>query len=238
MSNKEAVATAPAFTPPAPEPEAWPRVRHHLIEDRALPAPYVDRLHERGDLYADAKRNAVFVCRGPDGEAVGAELKGTVARPDGSRFSGLAPGSRKDRGGFRIGSLAKATAVYLVESAIDAVSLVAILMTRRERDFAVISTAGSAPEPRAWLAGIADTVRRVCAFDNDAPGDKAADRLRRHRFERMKPTRKDWNDDLRALMAAETGGRGRSPHATAAPPSAARKRPEPSLDDGPQGPGF
>ena len=231
---KDAVASAPAFTPPAPEPQAWPSVRHHLVEDRALPAAYVDRLHERGDLYADARRNAVFVCRGPDGAPTGAELKGTVLRPDGTRFAGLAPGSRKDRGGFRIGSLAKAATVYLVESAIDAVSLVAILTRRKERDFAVISTAGIAPEPRAWFAGLAATVRRVCAFDNDPPGDKAAEGLRRHRFERMKPTRKDWNDDLRAMKDAETGGQGgAAPHATAAPPSAARKRPEPSLDEGP-----
>ena len=223
---KDAVATAPAFTPPAPEPRAWPGVRRHLVEDRAFPASYVDRLHERGDLYADARRNAVFVCRGPDGAPTGAELKGTVARPDGTRFTGLAPGSRKDRGGFRIGSLAKATAVYLVESAIDAVSLVAILIRRKERDFAVISTAGTAPEPRSWLAGIADSVRRVCAFDNDAPGDKAADRLRRHRFERMKPSHKDWNDDLRAARdAGDAGG-------ATAPKSAA---PE---DDAPQGPGM
>lgn len=237
---KDAVATAPAFTPPAPEPQAWPGVRQHLVEDRALPASYVDRLHERGDLYADARRNAVFVCRSPDGEPTGAELKGTVLRPDGTRFSGLAPGSRKNRGGFRIGSLAKAAAVYLVESAVDAVSLVAILTRRKERDFAVISTAGTAPEPRTWFAGLAETVRRVCAFDNDAPGDKAADRLRRHRFERLRPTAKDWNDDLRALRGQESGGRGAAaPTAEAARPSNARKPPEPSLDEGTGGgPGF
>ena len=236
---KDAVATAPAFTPPAPEPQAWPGVRQHLVEDRALPASYVDRLHERGDLYADARRNAVFVCRSPDGEPTGAELKGTVLRPDGTRFSGLAPGSRKDRGGFRIGSLAKAAAVYLVESAVDAVSLVAILTRRKERDFAVISTAGTAPEPRTWFAGLAETVRRVCAFDNDAPGDKAAEGLRRHRFERMRPTGKDWNDDLRALRGQEAGAGGGSPTAEAARPSNARKPPEPSLDEGTGGgPGF
>ena len=35
----------------------------------------------------------------------------------------MTPGSVKDQGGFRIGSAAKAAAVYLVESAIDAISL-------------------------------------------------------------------------------------------------------------------
>ena len=60
---KEAVAEREPFTPPAPAPEHWPEVRRHLTADRALPAPYIDRLHELGDCYADARRNAVFVCR-------------------------------------------------------------------------------------------------------------------------------------------------------------------------------
>ena len=99
------------------------RVRRHLTADRALPAPYIDRLHELGDCYADARRNAVFLCRDEAGRVVGAEMKGTVKRSDGSHFSGMAPGSAKDAGGFRLGALAKAATVYLVESAIDAISL-------------------------------------------------------------------------------------------------------------------
>ena len=176
-----------------------------------MPAPYIDRLHELGDCYADARRNAVFVCRDEDGRAVGAELKGTVPRRDGSRFTGMAPGSRKDRGGFRVGTVARAAVVYLVESAIDAISLTRLRQMDGEKGFAVVSTAGTTPEPRTWFAGLADAVRRVCAFDNDPAGDKAAQALRRHRFERLRPEGKDWNDDLRARRAA-AGGRGSSPH--------------------------
>lgn len=101
---KAAVAEREPFTPPQPAPEHWPEVRRYLTTGRALPTPYIDRLHELGDCYADARRNAVFVCRDEDGQAVGAELKGTVQRSDGTRFTGMAPGSRKDRGGFRVGS--------------------------------------------------------------------------------------------------------------------------------------
>ena len=114
-------------------------------------------------------------------------MKGTVPRQDGSRFTGMAPGSRKDRGGFRVGAVARAAVVYLVESAIDAISLARLRQMDGENGFAVVSTAGTTPEPRTWFAGLADAVRRVCAFDNDEPGDKAAQALRRHRFERLRP---------------------------------------------------
>ena len=183
-------------------------MRKYLVEDRALPAPYIDKLHQQGDCYADARRNAVFICRDAEGRAVGAELKGTIQRSDGSRFSGMTPGSAKDAGGFRIGSIAKAAVIYLVESAIDAISLAKLRATAGEKGFAIISTAGTTPNPRAWLAGIADKVKRVCAFDNDSVGDKAADGLRRHRFERLRPTGKDWNDDLRAAGTADGAGEG------------------------------
>ncbi|MDE1943837.1 MAG: toprim domain-containing protein, partial [Betaproteobacteria bacterium] len=120
---------------------------------------------------------------------------------NGHRFTGLAAGSKKDRGGFHIGTLARAKAIYLVEAAIDAVSLFWLRHEAGERDFAVVSTAGTTPEPRKWFAGLARSVRRVCAFDADEAGDKSALALRRHKFERMRPTRgKDWNDELRATV--------------------------------------
>jgi hypothetical protein len=196
------------FTPPQPDPEHWPKVRRYLTADRALPASYIDRLHELGDCYADARENAVFVCRDEDGRTVGAEIKGTFRRPDGTRFTGMAPGSRKEGGGFRIGNIAKAATVYLVESAIDAISLFKLRQDAGERGHAVLSTAGATPEPRTWFAKLAETARRVCAFDNDKVGDEAAHKLRRHKFERLKPSGKDWNDDLKAARdQSQAGGR-------------------------------
>lgn len=196
---RAAVAEREPFTPPKPSPEHWQHVRDHLTNERALPAGYIDRLYELGDLYADTKRNAVFVCREPEtNRIIGAEIKGTVTRHDGTRFSGMATGSRKNTGGFRIGDIAKAATVYLVESAIDAVSLFKLRQDAGERGYAVVSTAGTTPEPRTWFARLSDTARRVCAFDNDKVGDEAAHKLRRHKFERLKPFGKDWNDDLKA----------------------------------------
>ena len=197
QAETKAVQERKPFTLPEPSPENWPHVREHLAQDRSLPPRYIDRLYEKGDLYADARRNAVFVCRDESGNPVGAEIKGTFLRPDGKRYSGLAAGSRKDFGGFRIGSLLKAKAIYLVESAIDAISLLKIKSDAGEKHFAVISTAGTTPQPREWLKGVARAVQRVCAFDADEKGDKAGNSLRRHGFERLRPSLgKDWNDEL------------------------------------------
>ena len=149
---KAAVAEREPFTPPQPAPEHWQHVREHLTKARALPGGYIDRLHELGDLYADAKRNAVFVCRDPETNRItGAEIKGTLPRPDGSRFTGMAPGSRKDGGGFRVGDIARAATVYLVESAIDAISLFKLRQDAGERGHAVVSTAGTTPNPGRGL---------------------------------------------------------------------------------------
>lgn len=207
----EAVAERGPFTAPTPAPEHWPMVRRHLVEDRALPASYIDKLHTQGDCYADARRNAVFICRDDEGRVVGAELKGTVQRQDGTRFSGMSPGSKKTAGGFRIGKVARATVLYLVESAIDAISLAKLRSRDGERNFAVVSTAGTTPEPRTWFANLADATRRVCAYDNDKPGDKAAEGLRRHGFERMRPQGKDWNDDLKAARDQSQSRSGKTP---------------------------
>jgi hypothetical protein len=214
---KSAVKEREPFTPPQPAPEHWQHIREHLTTARALPRSYIDRLHELGDLYADARKNAVFICRDDAGAATGAELKGTLPRPDGTRFTGLAPGSRKDGGGFRVGNIAKAATVYLVESAIDAISLFKLRQDAGERGHAVVSTAGTTPKPKAWLSTLADSVRRVCAFDNDAAGDEAARKLRRHNFERLTPEGKDWNDDLRAARdQSQAGGETpQDPFATA-----------------------
>ena len=73
-------------SPPPPYPGALAESAEILVEERALPAPYIDKLHQQGDCYADARRNAVFICRDAEGRAVGAELKGTIQRSDGTRF--------------------------------------------------------------------------------------------------------------------------------------------------------
>ena len=211
---KAAVAEREPFTPPQPAPEHWQHVREHLTKARALPRGYIDRLHELGDLYADAKRNAVFVCRDPETNRItGAEIKGTLPRPDGSRFTGMAPGSRKDGGGFRSEtSPGRRRSTWSNPPSMQ--FRFSLRQDAGERGHAVVSTAGTTPEPRTWFAKLADAARRVCAFDNDKAGDEAAHKLRRHKFERLKPDGKDWNDDLKAARTSHRPEAARRPRKT------------------------
>jgi hypothetical protein len=196
IAVREAVESRPAFTPPAPAPEHWAHVRRYLTEVRALPSRYIERLHELGNVYADARRNAVFLCRDVHtDEIVGAELKGTIERPEG-RFTGMTPGSRKDLGAFRIGDFARATTVYLTESAIDAISLYQLRQADGERGHAVLSMAGHKTDLPDWLSKLRQIVRRVCGYDNDRVGDAAGEKLAASGWEREAPAGKDWNDDL------------------------------------------
>lgn len=190
----EAVQERPPFTPPEPAPENWQAVRAYLTDKRAIPGHIADELHRRGDLYADDRKNAVFVCRDEAGAITGAEKKSI-------RFAGMAAGSKKNLGGFRLGRVLTAARVYLVESAIDAVSLWLLRRAKGEKGFAVVSTAGTRTTVPAFLAE-RDPATLINAFDADAPGDRAAGRM--GLAERTKPTQKDWNDDLKA--EAKSGG--------------------------------
>ena len=114
----------------------------------------------------------------------------------GGRFRGLASGTRRSAGGFRIGpeetGLAEGT-IFLAESAIDAVSALSLSVGGLVRVCA--STAGVCRRLPDSLCD-ADLVAVVCGFDADAAGDVAAAALaasdRRLRWARPYGG-KDWN---------------------------------------------
>ena len=115
---------------------------------------------------------------------------------DGGRFRGLASGTRRSAGGFRIGpeetGLAEG-AIFLAESAIDAVSALSLGVGGLVRVCA--STAGVCRRLPDWLCD-ADLVEVVCGFDADAAGDVAAAALAAsdRRVRRARPCgAKDWN---------------------------------------------
>jgi hypothetical protein len=186
---------------PPPAPSQLARVCDYLIAHRGLPARWVGSLIDSGSLYADAQANAVFLLRNPHHLPVGAELRGTAGTP----WHGLAPGSRKDLGCFAIpllppqgGSQDQAQprpAVVLCESAIDAISCLAL-----HPHYWCLSTAGARPDPR-WLPPLLDHSGPVyCGFDADPTGDAMAQTMiaLHPRVQRLRPSRHDWNDVLRA----------------------------------------
>jgi len=207
-------------------------VRAYLVEQRGIPRGMVDTLHERGDIYADARANVVFVRRDEGREIVGASLRGTVPE---SEFQGLVRGTRRDEGYFSFAlTFGKpdrhdTPQYHLVESPIDALSRAVLVRQAGETGrHAFISTDGQGELPRRQIdAALANRGLVRCGFDNDQGGNTLWAQVkeaypRAEAIERERPPAgaKDWNDALRAAQEraqaqaqeeARTPARGRAP---------------------------
>jgi hypothetical protein len=175
-----------------------PRVRIYLIEKRCIALPVITSLVCSGNLYADARGNAVFLLLGKSQKTVGAELRGTSHL----QWRGMAPGSRKDLGFFFIKTV-NTKKMVLCESAIDAISCFIL-----HPDCMAVSTSGVNPNP-AWLRSfIMRGYEIFCGFDADETGDQMANKmiLLHPTVKRLKPTKHDWNDLLieRTVYSTQT----------------------------------
>lgn len=180
----------------------WPAVRDHLTRIRGLDPDPLDDGYASGLVYADDRRNAVFVTRDATGRVTGAEIVGTRRRKGRRGFKAMAPGSCKAKGGFWLAMQdAEPASALLVESALDALSV----LTRPPpgpRHFLVVSTAGVCTTVPQWLEVF--SLKRIdCGFDADSAGDQAADTLARRdkRVRRLRPDANDWNDRIRKQEA-------------------------------------
>ena len=186
--------------PPARH-DRWPAVQRYLARQRRLRTRLLQRCRRQGLLWADQHRNAVFLCRDLQRRPVGAELAGT--RPDarGRTFKGLAPGSRKQRGGFWLPDPAADPAgVLLVESAIDALSA-SLLWHHLPARTLIASTAGVAYHIPAWLSHFPASAL-LCGYDADPAGQRAAAALQQRHpgLRRLRPPdAADWNQLLQRL---------------------------------------
>ncbi len=203
---------APPFRAPEADSRRWAQVRAYLTEQRCLPKAWVDALHDRGVLYADRRGNAVFLRQNDQGEATGACLRGTW---QGSTFTGLAAGTRRDAGWFRMtwqrpgtqdGRGMTRPVLILAESPIDALS--ALEIERRSSPghelgpVTVMSTDGAGALPHQAIRRTLDEsgIVRV-ATDNDQAGERIWQMIQERYPEpgivRDRPVLKDWNDVLR-----------------------------------------
>jgi hypothetical protein len=202
-ARREATPLQPAprrLRLPRPSPRAWPSVRDALVRQRALRADVLEACQRHGLLYADDRSNAVFICRNASGHPTGAEILGTAPQAAGKRFRGMAPGSRKARGGFWLPCDRNRPAlVILTESAVDAISARSLRIEEtREHGAVVASTAGVAKAVPPWIEEWKPQAI-ICAYDADNAGDHAAKRLRISdpRVKRLRPHgAKDWNEIL------------------------------------------
>jgi len=180
----------PPFLIPLPHPANLPLIQDYLTGQRRLPIDLLGTFIRSGALYADAKANAVFLLRAPDGQPVGAELRGTT----GGSWHGMAPGSRKNDGFFSV-PLAPIDSwpIILCESAIDAISCFSL-----HPGYRCLSTAGARPDPR-WLRQLFRPGLNIyCGFDADATGEAMAHSMisLHPSILRLRPRLHDWNDIL------------------------------------------
>ncbi|MEM1310086.1 MAG: DUF3991 domain-containing protein, partial [Cyanobacteria bacterium P01_H01_bin.153] len=192
---------------PSANEQRWNAVREYLVETRKLPAILLDRLHQRGLVYADDHQNAVFVRHGLKEnrwirrELTGASLRGTWGEDN--HYHGLAPGSVRNQGWFWIGTgHGPVQQVFLTESPIDAMSLAVLDKGRQAQPGVTIylSTDGSGGVPiEALKPVIQDGGRVFAAFDADQAGTLMAWRIAEQLpgVERLLPKYgKDWNERL------------------------------------------
>lgn len=162
------------------------------LTGRSISAGTIRMLIEQDIIYqAKNHNNIVFVNHEKDF----AELHGTYTY--GKPFHGIVPNCRHD-GFWWFRTSKNARTAYICEAAIDAVSLYELhKLQRNPKDAYYISIAGVAKQ-----AAI-DRVKNsrftpVIAVDNDEAGQKC--RNRNDDLAYILPTRKDWNDDLKALQ--------------------------------------
>ena len=170
------------------------------------------RMSERMLPAAHPRRRPPRQCRlhhpGADRRPAGAELLGT--RPD-HPFRGMAPGSRKARGGFWIARRKQPQSSLIVESAVDALSAFE-LPCMKDTDL-FLSTAGLANRMPPWIAAF-HLQHIACGYDADPPGDQAAERLIRANpnIRRIRPTgQKDWKGVLQSRNRKPIQNRAATP---------------------------
>jgi DNA polymerase I-like protein with 3'-5' exonuclease and polymerase domains len=192
---------------PIPNPANWESVRKYLTETRAIPTTWVDKLRQQGLVYADDRRNAVFLRQTFDNSktweragTTGATLRGTVGD-----FKGLAPGSSKDNGWFWVGvGRGEVERVVVTESPIDALSLSVLAKGQPHQGRTIyLSTDGKGAIPTEALKYVVDRGGKVAAaFDADADGRKLTEKVIAAvaNADRLTPTQgKDWNEQLLAV---------------------------------------
>ncbi len=168
------------------------QVTSYLMYNRHIPKKIVDYLIASNKLYADKNGNAVFLLLGKNNTIVGAELRGTGK----TRWTGMAPGSKKSLGCFYI-KRQDTIKMVLCESAIDAISCFVL-----NQNFITLSTAGATSNP-AWLSKLIKNGFKIyCGFDSDNVGDALAKKMMKlyPTVTRLRPTKHDWNDVLRSKL--------------------------------------
>jgi len=216
----------------APIPDRWTRRRKpwpgsmtwcYLHGERVLPDAII-RTAIRHDVLREGPHGSMWAAhRDCCGRITGWEERG----PD---WRGFSTGGAKVL--FQFGSV-HAQRLCVTEAAIDAMSLAALEHERA--DSLYLSTGGGwspATDAAIRMLAVRGGALLVAATDNNAQGDRYADRLEDASIEagcgfaRLRPRSVDWNADLKARVGGEERRRGNP--AAACPPAASRVKLRPA----------
>ncbi|TWG94230.1 Toprim domain-containing protein [Mesorhizobium sp. J18] len=194
--------------------KCWPGslTWRYLRNERVL-SEAVIRAAIRNDRLREGPRGSMWAAHTDDAGLV------TGWEERGPEWRGFATGGAKIL--FRFGA-ANASRLCVTEAAIDAMSL-AVIEDMRPDSLFVSTGGGWSPSTEAAIRALVmrDNALLVAATDNNAQGDSYAERLRAiatetsRRFERLRPSAEDWNEELRLVRAEKEreGGIARLPHA-------------------------
>lgn len=189
------------FQLPVEDKTLWQAVSNYLTQKRGIPSNFVEVLHNRGLVYADAQQNAVFVMRNLDGIAKGAFLRGT--RSENNTFKGYEKGTKRSDGWFHFHLGGQPTSpvekVVLLKSPIDAVSF-AMLEYQLRGDVPPNRTLYMAVDnPKTLPIEQLQHIPNVqVAFDSDDAGNATARATKEllPQSKRLKCKASDWNQQL------------------------------------------
>ncbi len=168
-------------------------VKKYLVQMRKIPAPLVSEVIRQGKVYEDQHKRCIFVSHDPDGNPMGAYIRGTYHVLD--KIVNSAKG-HDGTWGWRIGDLEYRAKLIVVESPIDAMSYKVLFNPK-----AIILAIGGLnlkclKTVAAWLQPEYITV----AVDNDPAGvqfrQTCAKLFLDAAVEHQVPKYKDWNEDL------------------------------------------
>jgi hypothetical protein len=163
---------------PTPQPATWPRARAYLVNKRRIPAELVDQLHEQGLIYSDERANLVF----KQDDDTGCFKRGSYDPENGPPFK-----QTLGRGGKPF-VLAGQRALYVTEGPIDALALKALYP-----ESTVIATGGNCPLERLqpYFQNVTECI--YLAHDNDAAGNRQAERFAAEYFEAKRQNLGKWH---------------------------------------------
>lgn len=175
------------------------KILNYLLLERKLDKTIIENLIRHFKIYQDVKGNTVFVCSDICGKLTGAEIKS-------KNFHGMAYGSKRLCGSFYIKSKSPIKTIVITESAIDCISY-AIL--NKLPNTIYISISGVVSSPTEFIQSCLkkfEIEKIIIGYDNDIAGQKFANDLKlnflleknfKGVIEIEKPSKKDWNDDLK-----------------------------------------